>query len=292
MVAVARRRAARRPGLCARLSRRQARRGRRRFRRSDPLGRAAARRAGDGRLGALQARPAHRPYPGRRGAGHQRAAVEDRAGAGRRIFRRRRAPAAGTGRSSPSAISSRRSSASRAPIRRSSRTRALFSRSWRVGARRSRRCRCARRACRPISTICRWSAASAPRRKSSPSTDRVIGDLGHEALGLPRRPMPHASASSGRAGSVTLWQPFVAEATRTRARKAGSPRRRALMPGALARQIKAWLDAPFRIEQDRQAAPARGHLDPRPPPRRARRAARRPAPCARACRWRASTGCG
>ena len=82
-------------------------------------GGATAADARHGRLGALQARPADRPYPGRRGAGHQRAAVEHRPRAGRRIFRRRRARRGGTARSSPSATTSRRSSASRAPTRQS-----------------------------------------------------------------------------------------------------------------------------------------------------------------------------
>jgi ATP-dependent helicase/nuclease subunit A len=41
------------------------------FRRPHPLDREIADRAGHGRVGALQARPDHRSYPGRRGAGHQ-----------------------------------------------------------------------------------------------------------------------------------------------------------------------------------------------------------------------------
>ncbi len=80
-------------------------------------------------------------------------------------------------------------------------------------------------------------------------TDRVIGDLGYEALGLPVRPNPHAAHHRGRAGSVTLWAPYfveedeggddgeegwVADSTRQFAR-------------ALARQIKQWLDAPFML---------------------------------------------
>ena len=47
--------------------------------------------------------------------------------------------------------------------------------------------------------------------RSSPpilqAVDRVITDLGHDALGLPRRPNPHDSAHSTRPGSVTLWRP-------------------------------------------------------------------------------------
>ena len=38
--------------------------------------------------------------------------------------------------------------------------------------------------------------------------DRLIADLGHEALGLPRAPNPHESHHAGRPGSVTLWLPL------------------------------------------------------------------------------------
>ena len=48
-----------------------------------------------GRLGALQARPRHRPCADRRGAGHEPEAMGDREGAGRRILRRRRARTTG-----------------------------------------------------------------------------------------------------------------------------------------------------------------------------------------------------
>ena len=82
------RRAARRPGLCRGLHPRQAQRRGRRLRRPHRLDPAAARPAGDGRLGALQARPADRSCPGRRGAGHQCRPVGDRRAAGRRIFQR------------------------------------------------------------------------------------------------------------------------------------------------------------------------------------------------------------
>jgi len=87
--------------------------------------------------------------------------------------------------------------------------------------------------------------------RSSPEilavTDRVIGNLGHDAFSLAARPNPHTSHYHGRAGSVTLWKPFVAgddegeegwvaETTRAYA-------------GALAKQVRSWLDAPFRIEK-------------------------------------------
>ena len=87
--------------------------------------------------------------------------------------------------------------------------------------------------------------------RSSPEilavTDRVIGDLGHEAFGLPERPLPHAAHHSGRAGSVTLWKPFVAEADEGEEGWIAETTR--AYAGALAKQIKAWLDAPFRIEK-------------------------------------------
>src|SRR3546814_11646800 len=41
--------------------------------------------------------------------------------------------------------------------------------------------------------------------------DRYIADLGHEALGLPRRPNPHESHHAARPGAVTLWQPYSEE---------------------------------------------------------------------------------
>ncbi|MEA3030373.1 MAG: ATP-dependent helicase/nuclease subunit [Sphingomonadales bacterium] len=80
--------------------------------------------------------------------------------------------------------------------------------------------------------------------------DQVIGDLGHEAFGLPRRPNPHESHHAGRPGSVTLWLPFsdesgldeeageegwISDATRRYAAR-------------LARQVRQWLDAPFQVE--------------------------------------------
>ncbi len=80
--------------------------------------------------------------------------------------------------------------------------------------------------------------------------DRVIGDLGHAALGLPRRPNPHESHHADRPGSVTLWFPFsdeggededpgeegwIGDATRRYAAR-------------LARQVRAWLDSPFHVQ--------------------------------------------
>jgi ATP-dependent helicase/nuclease subunit A len=79
--------------------------------------------------------------------------------------------------------------------------------------------------------------------------DRVIADLGHQALGLPRRPNPHESFHARRPGSVTLWQPYSQESGQDE--EAGeegwisdSTRRYA---AKLARQIRHWLDHPFIV---------------------------------------------
>ena len=80
--------------------------------------------------------------------------------------------------------------------------------------------------------------------------DRVIADLGHDALGLPRRPNPHQSHHEGRAGSVVLWQPYSEEVALA-SEEAGEEgwisdtvRRYA---ARLARQIRSWLDRPFLV---------------------------------------------
>ena len=90
--------------------------------------------------------------------------------------------------------------------------------------------------------------------RSSPpilqAVDRLIADLGHEALGLPRRPNPHESHHGSRPGSVTLWLPYSEEvaASEDEAGEEGwisdSTRRYA---GKLARQIRHWLDNPFHV---------------------------------------------
>ncbi len=80
--------------------------------------------------------------------------------------------------------------------------------------------------------------------------DRLIDDLGHDALGLPRRPNPHESGHAGRPGSVTLWFPFTDETgVEEEAGEEGwisdATRRYA---ARLARQVRAWLDRPFQVE--------------------------------------------
>jgi ATP-dependent helicase/nuclease subunit A len=80
--------------------------------------------------------------------------------------------------------------------------------------------------------------------------DRVIGDLGHEALGLPRRPNPHESFHSSRPGAVTLWQPYSEEADQEEEGGeegwiSDTTRRYA---ARLAKQIRHWLDHPFELK--------------------------------------------
>ncbi|HZG09273.1 MAG TPA: double-strand break repair helicase AddA [Allosphingosinicella sp.] len=83
------------------------------------------------------------------------------------------------------------------------------------------------------------------------AVDRVISDLGHDALGLPRAPNAHIAHHAARAGSVTLWQPFTGEdeAENEEAGEEGwvSDTVR-LYAGKVARQIKRWLDNPFTVE--------------------------------------------
>jgi ATP-dependent helicase/nuclease subunit A len=91
--------------------------------------------------------------------------------------------------------------------------------------------------------------------RSSPpilaAVDRLIADLGHEALGLPRRPNPHESFHSARPGSVTLWQPYsedVALADEEAGEEGWISDTTRRYAGKLARQIRHWLDNPFHVE--------------------------------------------
>jgi ATP-dependent helicase/nuclease subunit A len=78
--------------------------------------------------------------------------------------------------------------------------------------------------------------------------DRVIGDLGHEALGLLDPANPHEASHAGRGGSVTLWLPR-SEETADESGEEGwvSPARQELAT-KIAQQIRAWLDKPFWLE--------------------------------------------
>lgn len=81
--------------------------------------------------------------------------------------------------------------------------------------------------------------------------DRILSDLGHETLGLPRPPNPHDAHHRRRAGSVTLWQPYsedvalVEDETGEEGWISDTLRRYA---GKLAGQIRHWLDHPFMLE--------------------------------------------
>lgn len=100
--------------------------------------------------------------------------------------------------------------------------------------------------------------------RSSPpvlaAVDRLIEDLGFEALGLPRAPNPHESHHVGRPGSVTLWLPhseendgsgedggeegWISEITRSYAMR-------------LARQIADWIRNPFMLGTGAKRRPVR-----------------------------------
>ncbi|HEY5712918.1 MAG TPA: double-strand break repair helicase AddA [Allosphingosinicella sp.] len=80
--------------------------------------------------------------------------------------------------------------------------------------------------------------------------DRVIDELGHAEFGLFRAPNPHGSFHSRRPGSVTLWLPFTEDIdSDEEAGEEGwisdAARRYA---ARLARQVRVWLDDPFRLE--------------------------------------------
>jgi ATP-dependent helicase/nuclease subunit A len=84
--------------------------------------------------------------------------------------------------------------------------------------------------------------------------DRVIADLGHEALGLPHRPNPHVSHRPDLSGSVTVWQPFTAaddaeEEGGEEGWVSDTVRRYAT---CLARQVAAWLERPFWLEVEKR----------------------------------------
>ena len=91
--------------------------------------------------------------------------------------------------------------------------------------------------------------------RSSPEilelVDTVIEHLGHDALGLPRRPNQHLSHHEERPGSATLWQAY-SDAAGEASEEAGeegwisdTTRRYA---ARIARQIRHWLDHPFHVE--------------------------------------------
>jgi ATP-dependent helicase/nuclease subunit A len=85
--------------------------------------------------------------------------------------------------------------------------------------------------------------------RSSPAilqlVDGVIEEVGHDAMGLSRRPNPHGAAHSDRPGEVLWWPPFVPAEADDEVEEGeegwvAEPIR--LYADALARQIKTWLD--------------------------------------------------
>ncbi len=86
--------------------------------------------------------------------------------------------------------------------------------------------------------------------RSSPAVldavDALIGEVGHGAMGLARRPNPHAAAHADRPGEVLLWPPFVPAERDDDGDEAGEegwidePVRR--YADALAKQVRAWID--------------------------------------------------
>jgi ATP-dependent helicase/nuclease subunit A len=114
--------------------------------------------------------------------------------------------------------------------------------------------------------------------RSSPpilaAVDRLIEDLGHEALGLPRPPNLHESHHIGRPGSVTLWLPHSEEFGDAWAPPGEGP---VVKPGGgeesgeegwvsetvrdyarrLAAQIAAWIRNPFMLGEGAKRRPVR-----------------------------------
>ncbi|HEV2818574.1 MAG TPA: double-strand break repair helicase AddA [Allosphingosinicella sp.] len=78
--------------------------------------------------------------------------------------------------------------------------------------------------------------------------DRVIGDLGHEAFGLPRRPNPHESHHADRPGSVALWRAYAEEADEDLGEEGWLGEAVRAYARKLARQVRAWLDDPFHLD--------------------------------------------
>lgn len=97
--------------------------------------------------------------------------------------------------------------------------------------------------------------------RSSPQVlalvDRVLAELGPQALGLDHLANPHEAFHGGRAGSVTLWKAFSDEAADAADAEAGEEgwvpetvRRYAMR---LARQVRRWLDDPFWLAGQKRA---------------------------------------
>jgi ATP-dependent helicase/nuclease subunit A len=90
--------------------------------------------------------------------------------------------------------------------------------------------------------------------------DRVIAEVGHDALGLPGRSNPHESHHSTRPGSVTLWLPYSedsAEAGDEAGAEGWISDTTRRFAGKLARQIRSWIDTRFEIGEGNKRRPVR-----------------------------------
>jgi ATP-dependent helicase/nuclease subunit A len=85
------------------------------------------------------------------------------------------------------------------------------------------------------------------------TVDRVIAELGHEALGLPRRPNPHESSNPRLPGAVTLWRPYTEDLEGEEAGEEGWISETVRHYAArLAKEVAGWLRAPFEIAGEKR----------------------------------------
>jgi ATP-dependent helicase/nuclease subunit A len=85
--------------------------------------------------------------------------------------------------------------------------------------------------------------------------DRLLADLGHEALGLVAPPQRHVSGRRATGGAVTIWRPLSAAGAEERAEGEESWLDDATRGFAtkLARQVREWLDAPLHLNASGRA---------------------------------------
>ncbi|HEX8621147.1 MAG TPA: double-strand break repair helicase AddA [Allosphingosinicella sp.] len=100
--------------------------------------------------------------------------------------------------------------------------------------------------------------------RSSPpvlaAVDRLIGHLGHGALGLPRTPNPHRSRHSKRPGSVTLWLPLSEDSAPAEEESGEEGWVSEIVrdyAARLAAQIARWLRNPFLLGEGSKRRPVR-----------------------------------
>ena len=252
-----------------------------RLRRSDRQDAAICSRRRRGRLGALQARPRHRPRADRRGAGHQPEAVGDHQAAGRRILRRHGRARPSRARSSRSATRSSRSSRSRARRRASSpRCGGTSSAAHRDGrAATSSRASSSTRSA-PARTCSTRSTRCSRRATASPGlTTDAAGVPLHERAARQPRPAWSKSVAAGQAGREARDRGLgraVRRAHETEPARCGSRGRIA---------SASWIAGTWRARRARRAgrrsgagAPARRAVRGDHPRAEERRASRSPAP--------------